>query len=184
MRIVAFAELEKFIDTPVKHYSSGMYVRLAFAVAAHLEPEILLVERSLRWATSVSRKNAWARWTTYPRPAHRILVSHNVGAIGQLCRRCVCWTTGLSLREITSIEVKRTLPSPVALPGTFSCSAACSYVFVIVSVQLVRPKHKPVVQPDTAATQLTDGANVVTDKITVRPVLIRRPSCPCIFSGN
>ena len=45
--IVAFAELEKFIDTPVKHYSSGMYVRLAFAVAAHLEPEILLVDEVL-----------------------------------------------------------------------------------------------------------------------------------------
>jgi len=69
--IVAFAELEKFIDTPVKHYSSGMYVRLAFAVAAHLEPEILLVDEVLAVATSTSRKSAWAKWATWPAPAAR-----------------------------------------------------------------------------------------------------------------
>ena len=55
--IVAFAELEKFIDTPVKKYSSGMYMRLAFAVAAHLEPEILLVDEVLAVGDASSRKN-------------------------------------------------------------------------------------------------------------------------------
>ena len=67
--IVAFAELEKFIDTPVKHYSSGMYVRLAFAVAAHLEPEILLVDEVLAVGDINFRKNAWAKWATSPAPA-------------------------------------------------------------------------------------------------------------------
>jgi hypothetical protein len=67
--IVAFAELEKFIDTPVKHYSSGMYVRLAFAVAAHLEPESSSSMKSSPSATSISRKNASAKWATSPAPA-------------------------------------------------------------------------------------------------------------------
>ena len=69
--IVAFAEMEKFIDTPVKHYSSGMYVRLAFAVAAHLEPEILLVDEVLAVGESVSRRNAWARWVMLRGWSHR-----------------------------------------------------------------------------------------------------------------
>ncbi len=60
-RIVAFAEVEPFVDTAVKHYSSGMYLRLAFAVAAHLEPEILLVDEVLAVATRPSRSAAWAR---------------------------------------------------------------------------------------------------------------------------
>jgi len=59
--IVAFAEVEKFLDTPVKRYSSGMYVRLAFAVAAHLEPEILMLTKCWPWATLSSKRNAWAR---------------------------------------------------------------------------------------------------------------------------
>jgi len=57
--IVAFSEVEKFLDTPVKHYSSGMYVRLAFAVAAHLEPEILIVDEVLAVATFKFRRNAY-----------------------------------------------------------------------------------------------------------------------------
>jgi lipopolysaccharide transport system ATP-binding protein len=59
--IVAFAEVERFLDTPVKHFSSGMYMRLAFAVAAHLEPEILIVDEVLAVGDALSRKNAWAR---------------------------------------------------------------------------------------------------------------------------
>ena len=60
--IVAFAEVERFLDTPVKHYSSGMYVRLAFAVAAHLEPEILLVDEVLAVGDAAFQKKCWARW--------------------------------------------------------------------------------------------------------------------------
>ena len=61
--IVAFAEVEKFLDTPVKRYSSGMYVRLAFAVAAHLEPEILIVDEVLAVGDADSRRNASAKCT-------------------------------------------------------------------------------------------------------------------------
>ncbi len=64
--IVAFAEVERFLDTPVKRYSSGMFVRLAFAVAAHLEPEILVIDEVLAVGDAEFQKNASARWTTSP----------------------------------------------------------------------------------------------------------------------
>ncbi len=59
--IVAFSGVEKFLDTPIKRYSSGMKVRLAFAVAAHLEPEILIIDEVLAWATRSFRTSVWAR---------------------------------------------------------------------------------------------------------------------------
>jgi homopolymeric O-antigen transport system ATP-binding protein len=88
--IVAFAELEKFIDTQVKHYSSGMYVRLAFAVAAHLEPEILLVDEVLAVGDIRFQKKCLGKMGDVARAGRTvILVSHNLGAIGQLCPRTI-----------------------------------------------------------------------------------------------
>jgi lipopolysaccharide transport system ATP-binding protein len=88
--IVAFAELEKFIDTPVKHYSSGMYVRLAFAVAAHLEPEILLVDEVLAVGDINFQKKCMGKMEDVARAGRTVvLVSHNLGVIGQLCDRCI-----------------------------------------------------------------------------------------------
>ncbi len=69
--IVAFAELEKFLDTPVKRFSSGMYVRLAFAVAAHLEPEILIVDEVLAVGDAQFQKNAWVGWKMLQKRAER-----------------------------------------------------------------------------------------------------------------
>ena len=84
--IVAFAEVEKFIDTPVKRYSSGMYVRLAFAVAAHLEPEILLVDEVLAVGDAAFQKKCLGKMDTVAKEGRTILfVSHNMGAINQLC---------------------------------------------------------------------------------------------------
>ncbi len=88
--IVAFAELEKFIDTPVKHYSSGMYVRLAFAVAAHLEPEILLVDEVLAVGDINFQKKCLGKMGDVARAGRTIvLVSHNMAAINALCSRCI-----------------------------------------------------------------------------------------------
>lgn len=85
--IVAFAELEKFIDTPVKRYSSGMYVRLAFAVAAHLEPEILLVDEVLSVGDASFQKKCLGKMGDVARGGRTVLfVSHNMGAINRLCR--------------------------------------------------------------------------------------------------
>jgi lipopolysaccharide transport system ATP-binding protein len=86
--IVAFAEVEKFIDTPVKHYSSGMYTRLAFSVAAHLEPEILLVDEVLAVGDVAFQKKCLGKMKDVAKEGRTVLfVSHNMGAIETLCNR-------------------------------------------------------------------------------------------------
>ncbi|HUR52967.1 MAG TPA: ABC transporter ATP-binding protein, partial [Gemmataceae bacterium] len=85
--IVAFAEVEKFLDTPVKRYSSGMYVRLAFAVAAHLEPEILIVDEVLAVGDAEFQKKCLGKMGSLTANEGRtiLFVSHQLGAIAQLC---------------------------------------------------------------------------------------------------
>ncbi|MBI3583577.1 MAG: ABC transporter ATP-binding protein [Nitrospinae bacterium] len=88
--IVAFAEVEKFIDTPVKHYSSGMYVRLAFAVAAHLEPEVLLIDEVLAVGDVAFQKKCLEKMGAVAKEGRTVLfVSHNMGAISHLTRLCL-----------------------------------------------------------------------------------------------
>jgi lipopolysaccharide transport system ATP-binding protein len=84
--IVAFAEVEKFIDTPVKHYSSGMYMRLAFAVAAHLEPEILVVDEVLAVGDAAFQQKCLGKMGEVSREGRTVLfVSHNTAAVTRLC---------------------------------------------------------------------------------------------------
>jgi lipopolysaccharide transport system ATP-binding protein len=84
--IVAFAEVEKFLDTPVKHYSSGMYLRLAFAVAAHLEPEILIVDEVLAVGDARFQKKSLGRMSEVAAQGRTVLfVSHNMNAVEVLC---------------------------------------------------------------------------------------------------
>src|SRR3989475_12019016 len=86
--IVEFAEVEQFIDTPVKHYSTGMYLRLAFAVAAHLEPEILVVDEVLAVGDTEFQKKCLGRMDTVAREGRTVLfVSHNMAVIQRLCTR-------------------------------------------------------------------------------------------------
>ncbi|MBU4455776.1 ABC transporter ATP-binding protein [Patescibacteria group bacterium] len=93
--IVSFAEIEKFIDTPVKRYSSGMYVRLAFAVAAHLEPEILIVDEVLAVGDMQFQKKCLGKMGEVATGGRTVLfVSHNMGAIRQLTSRCICLEKG------------------------------------------------------------------------------------------
>jgi len=93
--IIAFAEVEKFIDTPVKRYSSGMYVRLAFAVAAHLEPEILLVDEVLAVGDAGFQKKCLGKMGDVAKAGRTILfVSHNMAAVQQLCHRGVVLSGG------------------------------------------------------------------------------------------
>jgi len=88
--IVAFAELEKFLDTPVKRYSSGMYMRLAFAVASHLEPEILLIDEVLAVGDAAFQKKCLGKMGDVAREGRTVLfVSHNMVAIQSLCRRAL-----------------------------------------------------------------------------------------------
>src|ERR1700676_3025759 len=96
--IVAFAEIEKFIETPVKHYSSGMYVRLALAVAAHLEPEILLVDEVLAVGDINFQKKCLGKMGDVARAGRTVvLVSHQLNQIRRLCHRAV-WVDGGKIR--------------------------------------------------------------------------------------
>jgi ABC-type polysaccharide/polyol phosphate transport system ATPase subunit len=99
--IVAFAEVEKFLDTPVKHYSSGMYVRLAFAVAAHLEPEILIVDEVLAVGDAEFQKKCLGKMDEVSRNHGRtvLFVSHNMDAVLRLCSRAVLFEAG-QVRDI------------------------------------------------------------------------------------
>lgn len=93
--IVSFAEVEKFLDTPVKRYSSGMYVRLAFAVAAHLEPEILIVDEVLAVGDAQFQKKCLGKMKEIGVEGQTVLfVSHNMGAISSLCERAIVLSKG------------------------------------------------------------------------------------------
>jgi len=108
--IVAFAEVEKFLDTPVKRYSSGMYVRLAFAVAAHLEPEILVVDEVLAVGDAQFQKKCLGKMEDVSKNEGRtiLFVSHNMGVIAQLCRSAVVMQKGqVSFAGTVSQAVER-----------------------------------------------------------------------------
>jgi len=98
--IVAFSEVEQFLDTPVKRYSSGMYVRLAFAVAAHLEPEILIVDEVLAVGDAQFQKKCLGKMEAVGREGRTVIfVSHSMGAVAQLCDRAVLLDKG----QVTSM---------------------------------------------------------------------------------
>ncbi len=102
--IVAFAEIERFLDTPVKRYSSGMYVRLAFAVAAHLEPEILLVDEVLAVGDVAFQKKCLGKMQDVAKEGRTVIfVSHNMGAVSQLCERAILLDSG-TVKSIGDVD--------------------------------------------------------------------------------
>lgn len=104
--IVAFAEIDKFIDTPVKHYSSGMYVRLAFSVAAHLEPEILLVDEVLAVGDVSFQRKCLGKMDDVAQQGRTVLfVSHNMGLMQALCQRGIFLQSGSVFADGTMAEV-------------------------------------------------------------------------------
>ncbi len=103
--IVDFAEVEKFLDTPVKRYSSGMYVRLAFAVAAHLEPEILVVDEVLAVGDAQFQKKCLGKMEDVGRAGRTILfVSHNMNAVEQLCSRVILLGNGRVINNSSEVR--------------------------------------------------------------------------------
>jgi lipopolysaccharide transport system ATP-binding protein len=130
--IVDFAEIEKFLDTPVKRYSSGMYVRLAFAVAAHLEPEILIVDEVLAVGDAKFQKKCLGKMQQVGEQGRTIfMVSHNMMAIRNLCNKTINFHAGrieffgpaeqgvaLYLRDVSGkIVSERCWPAPEVAPG-------------------------------------------------------------------
>jgi lipopolysaccharide transport system ATP-binding protein len=130
--IVAFAEVEKFIDTPVKRYSSGMYVRLAFAVAAHLEPEILIVDEVLAVGDTAFQRKCLGKMQDVGKQGRTVVfVSHNMPAITRLCPRTILIDGGRVTADGPSHEVvgtylgaglgttaKREWPDIASAPGS------------------------------------------------------------------
>jgi lipopolysaccharide transport system ATP-binding protein len=107
--ILAFAEVDKFIDTPVKHYSSGMYLRLAFAVAAHLDPDILIVDEVLAVGDSRFQKKCMTKMEDVGKEGRTVLfVSHNMQAITRMCGRVILLDQGRLIEDGPTNQVMRT----------------------------------------------------------------------------
>jgi lipopolysaccharide transport system ATP-binding protein len=149
--IVAFAEIDKFIDTPVKFYSSGMYVRLAFAVAAHLEPEILLVDEVLAVGDAAFQKKCLGKMGEVSRQGRTVLfVSHNMAAVNAMCARATLLDYGAVVAEgkasaVTELYLARQLGSPSDAGGVGYqvnervLSQQCKDGLEIEAVELVNP---------------------------------------------
>ncbi len=132
--IVAFAEVEKFLDTPVKRYSSGMYVRLAFAVAAHLEPEILIVDEVLAVGDAQFQKKCMGKMEDVGREGRTVLfVSHNMVALKSLCEKAIWLNAGNMiengkteevvsnyLQNGTQVNMRQVWEDPESAPGNNS----------------------------------------------------------------
>jgi len=146
--IVAFAEVEKFLDTPVKRYSSGMYVRLAFSVAAHLEPEILVVDEVLAVGDAQFQKKSLGKMKEVGNEGRTVLfVSHNMGAINTLCNKAILLDEGaLVLYETVDEVISKYMHHKTAESG-------CTYVndnevgadvkAGIIAASILGPEGKP-----------------------------------------
>jgi lipopolysaccharide transport system ATP-binding protein len=134
--IVEFSEIEEFLDTPVKRYSSGMYVRLAFAVAAHLDPEILIVDEVLAVGDASFQKKCLGKMGSFAESGRTILfVSHNLDAVRSLCQRGIWMKDGRLHREGQVEEVIDEYFESVTSNSSFSCSNP-DYGLVIHKVSL------------------------------------------------
>lgn len=151
--IVDFSGVEKFLDTPVKRYSSGMYVRLAFAVAAHLEPEVLLIDEVLAVGDADFQKKCLGKMGEISREGRTILfVSHNMAAVRDLCHRCVYLRGGKTVDIGITSEIVATYleqsgsQTPIPLPVT--CE---KHGVTIHDIRLVSTKDNLAIEMDVVA---------------------------------
>ncbi|HEY1576102.1 MAG TPA: ABC transporter ATP-binding protein [Terracidiphilus sp.] len=120
--IVAFSEVEEFLDTPVKRYSSGMYVRLAFAVAAHLEPEILIVDEVLAVGDAAFQRKCLGKMGSFAKTGRTVLfVSHNMEAVRNLCQRGIWMKDGRVHRDGQVEEIVECYFNEISTERSFSC---------------------------------------------------------------
>jgi lipopolysaccharide transport system ATP-binding protein len=178
--IVAFAEVEKFLDTPVKRYSSGMYVRLAFAVAAHLDPEILVVDEVLAVGDTEFQKKCLGRMRSVSSSERRtvLFVSHNMTAINCLCDRAILMNGGRveeigPAQEITQRYITRNASTEERRKFWALANAPGNARFRIARIEIL-PETADVVAPiemgtafrvETDYWNLVDGADVVLELI-------------------
>jgi len=168
--IVAFAELEKFIDTPVKKYSSGMYMRLAFAVAAHLEPEILLVDEVLAVGDAAFQKKCLGKMGDLAKQRRTVLfVSHNMGAISVLCSKGILLRDGEVERQGSVDQVvTHYLSAGADVSGKAilpSERQGLSDDFMFCSIQVRKPQGNVTAQAD-----LLQGCDLDIDYEVIKPI--------------
>lgn len=168
--IVAFAEIEKFLDTPVKHYSSGMYVRLGFAIAAHLEPEILLVDEVLAVGDLQFQKKCLGKVNDVARAGRTVLfVSHSLGVIQLICRWCLLLDKG---QMISLGEPKDVIQNYVKRTGSnrgeklLERSPQQSEHFQFLAVRLFNLSHQP-----TDQHLLSDGVILEIEYVISQPLI-------------
>lgn len=145
--IVAFAEVEKFLDTPVKRYSSGMYVRLAFAVAAHLEPEILVVDEVLAVGDAAFQKKCMGKMSAVAGQGRTVLfVSHNMAAVSNFCSRGIVLQRGTigfdgptveAVQHYTRAIVQRDIDAERAANVIYSAQSSEVKDFAITKIEML-----------------------------------------------
>jgi lipopolysaccharide transport system ATP-binding protein len=156
--IVAFAEIERFLDTPVKRYSTGMAVRLAFAVAAHLEPEILIVDEVLAVGDASFQRRCLEKMKDVSQEGRTVLfVSHDMAAITRLCQRAILLDRGHVLADGPSHEV------------------VTSYLRSGLGTTAAREWPDPVTAPGNAVTRLRAARVRLKDGRTAEAVDVREP---------
>jgi len=145
--IVAFSEVERFLDTPVKRYSSGMYVRLAFAVAAHLEPEILIVDEVLAVGDAEFQKKCLGKMKDVAGEGRTVLfVSHNMAAVRNLCDKAILMNKGSILKQgSVDVVMDAYLNSKESgrLTGNYTNSNAVEADVKLLEAQLIDSKNNP-----------------------------------------
>ena len=169
--IVAFAEVEKFLDTPVKHYSSGMYVRLAFAVAAHLDPEILIIDEVLAVGDAAFQRKCLGKIDAVARGGRTVLfVSHNLAAVQYLCQGALWLRAGqLSrqgpVRECVAAYMTGATESQGEIDTSALAQGSEQSDLRFLRVAVLAPNGSPAAQH-----QLTSGITVEFDYQLVRTV--------------
>ena len=155
-QIIAFAEIEEFVDTPVKRYSSGMYVRLAFAVAAHLDPEILLVDEVLAVGDIAFQKKCLGKLGEVARAGRTVLfVSHNMAAIEALCTSCLMLTGGMLTAVGDPLAVMSHYVAEGSAPGDGAAALA------------VHPGRRPGDTPTMTRVELRGGSGAPTGALRI-----------------
>lgn len=169
--IIAFAEIDRFIDTPVKRYSSGMYVRLAFAVAAHLEPEILIVDEVLAVGDSAFQRKCLGKMGSVAKEGRTVLfVSHNMPAVQSLCSRVILIHGGKCIANGNPHEIIHSYLTPLFVSDHSSLEdredRAGDRSAKIVSLQIENEARDKVIQ-STTCLKITLGYR--SDKAIMHP---------------
>ncbi len=152
--IVAFSELEKFLDTPVKHYSSGMYMRLAFSVAAHLEPEVLIVDEVLAVGDLAFQKKSLGKMKDLGESGRTVLfVSHDMNSISRLCTRAIWLKDGKIAADGPAVETVAAYLHEQTLTGAErfwedAATAPGNEIARIVSLRVVNKNGETLASPD------------------------------------